>query len=302
MASTNVFEEGDLVPNNHHVPISSSVSKLASLLYLVFPTEKGTYPVLFFNHGFMCRCDNYSQILYHIASHGFIVAAPQKSKIVLSPTKTIKELANIADWLPTGIPPKLPDNVYADFTKFGLAGHSKGGNETFALALGYGGVTLKLKISALIGIDPVAPPNFPLIKSTEPQILTYAPRSFDFGFPAGVIGTGLGSESKNCMIRIPCAPDGRNHETFFKECRPPCCYFVAKDYGHMDMLDGGGGPLGCMCKSGTGPKSLMRKGTAGIVVAFMKAYLEGHDFDLIAIVNDPNIAPITLDPVVYTPH
>ncbi|KAL0418520.1 UNVERIFIED_CONTAM: Chlorophyllase-2, chloroplastic [Sesamum radiatum] len=79
--------------------------------------------------------------------------------------------------------------------------------------------------------------------------------------PVAVIGTGYGNQSRG-FLRPPCAPDGVNHVEFFKESKPPASYFLAKDYGHCDMLD------------------------------------ECED-DLNAIVNHPATAPITLDPVIY---
>ena len=121
--------------------------------------------------------------------------------------------------------------------------------------------------------------------------------------PVAIIGTGLGSEQRN-FLTPPCALDGLNHEEFFKESKPPCAYFVAKDYGHMDILDDS--PTGivgelssCICKNGKGPRTLMRRSVAGIVVAFLKAFLEGDDKDLVALINDPSISPAKLDPVVF---
>lgn len=293
-----VFRRGDLEVEGFKVE-NSAVSSLTPSLYVVTPTENGTYPVIQFHNGFLCSNTSYSQVLEHIASHGFIVVAPQ-SKFTLSGTKQIQYLAEVTNWLADGLQPELPDNVYADLTKLGLSGHSKGGKAAFCLALGAAGITLKLKFSALIGIDPVAGVN-PVIR-TDPNILTYIPRSFELGIPVGVIGSGLGNQKKN-FVFPPCAPDGVNHSEFFNECKPPCCYFLAKDYGHMDVLNVEvlPSPGECVCKSGNNPKELMIRGTGGIVVAFMKAYLEGDDSHLLAIVNDPDTAPIKLDPVIYVP-
>lgn len=96
------------------------------------------------------------------------------------------------------------------------------------------------------------------------------------------------------------APNGVNHAEFFNESKPPVYYFLAKDYGHVDMLD----PEGILAhahhaiKSGKGSKESMIKAVGGIVVAFLKAYLEGQFDDLNAIVKFPGLAPITLDPVI----
>lgn len=140
---------------------------------------------------------------------------------------------------------------------------------------------------------------------TEPHILTYVPHSFNFSIPVAVIGTGLGPE-KWIPLAPPCAPEGVNHDEFYNECKPPCAHFVAKEYGHMDMLDDNlPGIIGklseCMCKNGSGPKDKMRRSVGGIAVAFLRAYLESDDEDLKAVVADPSLAPAKLDPVEFVP-
>lgn len=97
------------------------------------------------------------------------------------------------------------------------------------------------------------------------------------------------------------APNGVNHAEFFNESKPPCYYFLAKDYGHADMLQADGIMailIRIMMKSGKGSKKSMRRAVGGIVVAFLKAYLEGQIDDLNEIVKSPNLAPIILDPVI----
>nr|DAD47935.1 TPA_asm: hypothetical protein HUJ06_017872 [Nelumbo nucifera] len=87
---------------------------------------------------------------------------------------------------------------------------------------------------------------------------------------------------------------------------PPLRYhIVATEYGHLDMLDDN--PPGIMwalsgwcCKSGQGPKNPLRRCVGGIVVAFLRAFLESdHGVDLKAILGAPEFAPVKLDPVEY---
>lgn len=217
----------------------------------------------------------------------------------------IESGAKVINWLPKGLQSLLPENVVADFTKFALSGHSRGGKAAFALALGLAKTSLSLKFSVLIGIDPVAGANE--YCRPYPHILTYESQSFDLSIPVTVIGTGLGPEKKNACMSQPCAPDRLNHKEFFTESKPPRAHFVLTDYGHMDMLDDDppglvGAASGCMCKNGTGPRELMRKSTGGIVVAFLKAYLNGDDGDFLAIVGHPELSPATLlKPVEFNP-
>lgn len=48
-------------------------------LLVAAPEEAGEYPVLLFLHGYMAVNTFYSQLLHHVASHGFIVIGPQVS-------------------------------------------------------------------------------------------------------------------------------------------------------------------------------------------------------------------------------
>ena len=150
----------------------------------------------------------------------------------------------------------------------------------------------------------MAGPSRCKICQTYPHILTGVPHSFNLAIPVAVIGTGLGPEPNSCTP-MPCAPDGVNHEEFFKECKPPCAHFVAKEYGHMDMLDDDipgivGGMLSKrMCKNGEGPREYMRRTVGGLVVALLRAHLKGQWEDLDATLADPGIAPCKLEKVEY---
>uniref|UniRef100_A0A5B6ZEE5 Putative chlorophyllase-1 n=2 Tax=Davidia involucrata TaxID=16924 RepID=A0A5B6ZEE5_DAVIN len=299
LITTSVFENGNLAVEPITVETNSSASPPKPLL-IMSPSIQGTYPVLLFLHGTCLRNTYYTQLLQQISSHGNIVVAPQLYVVSLfcSGTEEIKLAAEVTNWLSPGLETVLPENVRPDLLKLALAGHSRGGKAAFALALGH--AETFLRFSALLGIDPVAGTS--IYCQLAPKILTYVPRSFNLDIPVTVIGTGLGSQQKNCLMP-PCAPNGVNHAEFFTECKPPnCYYFLAKHYGHMDMLDDAvAAKGGCLCKSGDNCKDKMRKCVGGLVVAFLNAYL-GSDFDALkAIVGDPAIAPIELDPVIFEP-
>lgn len=214
-------------------------------------------------------------------------------------TEEIKCTAEITNWLSEGLHNFLPSHVQPNTGKIGLGGHSRGGKAAFALALGKIAMT-DLKFSALIGVDPVD--GMDKGKQTPPPVLTYIPHSFDLDMAVMVIGSGLGEIKKNPLFP-PCAPKGVNHEDFYKECRGPACYFVAKDYGHVDMLDDNtGGVRGkatyCLCKNGKA-REPMRAFVGGAVVAFLRAYLEGDFSSLMAIRDRHEIAPVELQTVAF---
>ncbi|XP_050374083.1 chlorophyllase-2 [Argentina anserina] len=268
---------------------SSSVSlRPPKPLLIGIPCEAGEFPVLLLLHGFLLSNSFYSQLIRQIASHGFIVIAPQLYTIAGSDTSDeIKSAAAITNWLSEGLQTFLPPHVQANLSKLALAGHSRGGKVSFALALGKEGITTSLKFSALIGIDPVD--GMDKGKQTPPPVLNYVPHSFDLDDMAVmVIGTGLGEVKRNPRFP-PCAPKGVNHENFFDECRKPACYFVAVR----------GKATYCLCKNGKS-REPMRKFVGGVVVAFIKAYLGGDSSELLAIREAGHeAAPIELQTVIW---
>ncbi|XP_028804252.1 chlorophyllase-1 [Neltuma alba] len=298
-ATTNVFQPGGVECKKFKV--DSSPPKP---LLIFTPIVAGEYPVILFCHGFALPRSFYSDLLHHIASHGYIVVAPQFCVIYewmpMLPYCEIKCAGQVADWIAEKLQSLLPENVIANVGKFVMAGHSRGGKTAFAVALGY--AKTKLSISALVGVDPVAGAN--KYCRTSPWILNGKPGSFKLSMPVAIIGTGLGPEKADYCCSKPCAPEGVNHKNFFLDSNPPCAYFVAKEYGHMDMLnDNLEGVLGdvanCLCKNGTGHKDCMRRTVGGLIVAFLRAHLDLHTHDLDAIVANPSLAPATLDPAKY---
>ncbi|KAJ8627004.1 hypothetical protein MRB53_020311 [Persea americana] len=293
-SAVSVFELGKLGVNVSSWKASEiGTSSPPKPLLIVRPTEVGEYPVVLFFHGYaLCNCF-YTDLFKHVASHGYIIVAPQLYHI--SPCKELDYAASVVNWLSEGLQHLLPQDVRPNLLKFALAGHSRGGRAAFAVALGK--VQTSLKFSVLLGIDPVAGSSREC--QVSPKILTYVPQSFDIDAPILLVGTGLGDKPKMCMMPA-CAPDGVNHKEFFNESRSPCCYFVAKEYGHMDMLDDDPQPkiIGkmtyCMCTNGRERQS-MRAFVGGVIVAFLEAYWDGKNEDLKAILQDPDIAPVKLD-------
>ncbi|KAK4407391.1 Chlorophyllase-1 [Sesamum angolense] len=292
--NASAFEPGNVEVKTSKLKKTDASSPPAELL-IIAPEAEGNYPVLLFCHGYCTKNSWYSQLLQHVSSHGYIVVAPQFYQcLLISLNDEIKIAAKVANWLPAGLAVSLPQNVKPDLSRLALMGHSRGGKVAFALALGYAPTSLNFK--ALLGLDPVCRLSQP--GWVEPDILSYVPHSFHLSIPIGIIGTGLSNQTKG--IIPPLAPDGFNHSEFFNESKPPCCYFLTKDYGHCDMLNDPNVALASLvCKSGKDSKEKMRRGVGGIMVAFLKAYLGGECEDLESIVATPTIAPIILNPVIH---
>ncbi|KAD3338266.1 hypothetical protein E3N88_33787 [Mikania micrantha] len=286
------FNVGGYKVETKSVPKSSSSTTPNPPLFVVYPTEKGTYPVILFLHGFSIPNTSYSDLFEFIASHGYIIVAPGQTLLgfltgmcVFSAVGDVDDAAETANWINNNqgenLKLVLPHDVTPDLENVALAGHSKGGKAAFALALGHATTSLKFKV--LIGLDPVAGPS--TSNRLDPKILNYIPHDFNIPIPKALIGTGLGDDGF-CGCFPPAAPWGCNHPFFFNECKPPTCYFVAKDFGHMDMLNNWMARLSGMfvCKSGKGSYADMRRACGGIFVAFLKNYMFNDAEDLTAII------------------
>lgn len=57
--------------------LGSTAAPPPKQLLLAFPSQSGVYPVLLFFHGFMIPNTSYTQLLQHVASHGYITVAPR---------------------------------------------------------------------------------------------------------------------------------------------------------------------------------------------------------------------------------
>ncbi|KAL0414486.1 UNVERIFIED_CONTAM: Chlorophyllase-2, chloroplastic [Sesamum radiatum] len=269
-------------------------------LLICSPSETGFFPVLLFLHGYLQTLStlSLSDTLLHMVSS---LLPPRNNNLQMhslgaDATEEIKITAEISSWLSEGLAHFLPPHVEPNLSKLGLAGHSRGGKVAFALAL-----TKSLKLSALIGIDPVD--GMDIGKQTPPPVLTYTPHSFSLdGVGVLIIGSGLGEVRRNAFFPA-CAPKGVNHEDFYKECCRPAYYFVVKDYGHLDVLDDDtkgirGKATYCLCKNGE-CREPMRRFVGGALVAFLKDYLGGNTRDLVDIREGHAMLPVELQRVEF---
>ncbi|KAK9146596.1 hypothetical protein Sjap_006499 [Stephania japonica] len=294
-SSTSVFELGSF--SVEALKLKKLEHGCPSPLLILSPKVDGQYPVLVFINGFGLENSDYTVLLTHVASHGFIVAAPQVWTI--TPSFDYGEMdcvVNVTNWLSDGLPPLLPPKVEPNLQKLGLCGHSRGGKTAFSL-IASKSVDKSLNFSALIGVDPVM--GFAKVLQTQPDLLTFKPNSLDMGMPVMVVGMGLSSEWN--VLCPPCSPAGVNHQEVYSECQAPCYHFVAKDFGHMDVIDDNpedpiGAIASCMCKKGDqGRRDLLRRCVGGLIVAFLEANWEGESGDLNAVIDDPDIAPVAID-------
>ncbi|PIA45044.1 hypothetical protein AQUCO_01700535v1 [Aquilegia coerulea] len=114
-STTSVFEEGlfDLSPQLRLRPTIHQ-SRPPKELLILSPKAKGKYPVIIFLHGFSLSNSYYTDLLKHIASHGYIIVAPQLYNVMPVPAWSgdgeIKSTAAVTDWLPKGLQSVLSEN------------------------------------------------------------------------------------------------------------------------------------------------------------------------------------------------
>ncbi len=247
------------------------------------PSEPGSYAVVIFQHGYLMSNAYYSDLLTHLASHGFIVIVPQMytADLNLLDDPNSAEEAELAQTLTTWVHPHLANHVSVTprTDRLGLAGHSRGGKVIWSVLK-----QSSRQAIAVAGVDPVDS------SSALTGEVAVVDGPFNFPFPSLVIGTGYGPQGIT-----PCAPSGKNHEQFYEASAPLAFHVVATEYGHTDMLDDDteGCGLPCTtCKSGES-REPMRKLTAGLLVAFFRATLQGATDNYVHLANADD-APIAV--------
>ncbi len=249
------------------------------------PEEPGRYAVVVFQHGFMMQNTYYSTILEHLASHGFVVVAPQMTGGSFFDAPSAREEADEAkelyDWLEAGLAERI--SVTPSFEQVGLTGHSRGAKVIWLVMSDDASYA-----DALAGIDPVDGTGGPL--GGEERVID---GEFGFSLPVFIMGTGLGPEP---VFGQACAPEGDNHEQFYAASPSPAWHVVATEHGHVDMLDDETPDCGEPCDicPSSDDKAAMRELTAGTLVAFFRGALQDDDAAY-ALLTDADEAPTAVE-------
>lgn len=257
--STDPFAIGDRTVRSIDVQRCQDGAPAPLLIHA--PMEPGDYPVVVFQHGFLARNSQYDVILTHLASHGFVVIAPQMYEPGLSPLigqPSAAQEADLAtrvlDWLPTHVSNLVGVSARTDL--IGLAGHSRGGRVAWRVLL-----TDPSRAKAVAGVDPADGDPLPFGDQTR---AIHGP--FNFNIPSLVIGAGVTGE---------CARAGINHEQFYSASVPPAWHVIATDYGHVDMLDEDAVQANAQfCGAGNAQREKMRRLVAGLLTAFFRGALQ----------------------------
>jgi chlorophyllase len=249
------------------------------------PQAPGGYPLVVFQHGFLLSPARYSALLEHIASHGFVVVAPQMYAADGNPigkpstTEEAALAATVRTWAVQSVGGVIGYTPRVE--ALALVGHSRGGKVVWREL-----VALPTAAQAVVGIDPVDGEGGPLGGDTR-----VVDGAFTYTIPSLVIGSGLGTQPLNAFAPA-CAPMGDNHVQFYGAAPAPAWHATVTDYGHLDMLndDTSGCGLTCSsCKAGE-TKAPMRRTSAGLTVAFLRAALQG-DMSAYTLLSEPQRAP-----------
>ncbi len=276
------YNVGTLAVATRTVPTSESGAGVEFVLSQ--PTTPGLYPVIVLQHGFLLEDDYYTTLVEHVASHGFVVLAPQmyEPSFLAAPSVPEEAVDAVAlyQWIATDLDALATVNVEPSL--LGLAGHSRGGKVVWvALESGFAGAT------AVAGIDPV---------DSAGGFISNETRVTDGGLQANVpslhIGAGLSIEAP---FGMSCAPATDNYAVFYGAAPSPAYQAYAPDYGHLDMLDDDLTGCGFTCTAcSSGPDAAFRPFTAGQLVAFFRMTLQG-DTTAETYLTDPNLAAITAE-------
>jgi chlorophyllase len=251
------------------------------------PEEPFRYPVLIFQHGFTGSIKGYETIFNHIASHGFVIVAPQMypagggmGGTYPTPEEEAALGVQIISWVQENIKDLVPN---ADAKLLGIAGHSRGGQIAYRMAL-----QVPEKVKALSGVDPVDG----LVMFGQTLAIT-GPLTFDI--PTYILGTGLGPvPPPNTQFDLSCAPADIGFQHFYDNSPRPSWLAVATEQGHADMIDEDdlcpSEPCSIFCPGGPN-RDGMRAFTAGTLAAFFSGTLQKNHWAL-KVLTDQDDAPI----------
>jgi len=269
----NFYQQGEFSVNVITIPDTTAPVELD----VYTPSVADTYPVVIFQHGFGASIKAYETISNHLASHGFVVVLPQMyppGDFGAAPTPEAEAAlgVQIVAWVQANINDHISVTAATDL--LGLAGHSRGGQTVYRIAL-----QIPQNVRALAGVDPVDG-----LEIFGQSLVVTGPLTFDI--PTYILGTGLGSIIVNDFLA--CAPEeiGPNH--FYCANPNPTWLVTATTHGHSDMIDEE--DFSEFCPGGP-DRDGMRALTAGTLAAFFSGVLQENEAAL-SVLSSPESAPV----------
>jgi chlorophyllase len=238
-----------------------------------------------FQHGFTVPNRCYEQLLRHVASHGFVVVAPQMypdDPLPIGKGTTRQEADDVLallDWLPSHL--NVLAGVATDMQRLAIAGHSRGGKVVWRVLQ-----QAVDRLGAAVQIDPTDG----TLDGTDEVTRQIA----SFSLPLLIIGAGPNPAGPDGQDFI-CTLLGFDHVKFFTVSQAPVWHVVAPYARHADMLDderSDCGAIPLLCAPGMDPPG-MRQLTGGLMVALFRAALQG-DMEAWSWLTDSASAPVAI--------
>ena len=141
--------------------LAEGMSGAPRALDVYAPVDAPAAPVIVWQHGFLLDVALYSDMLTHLASHGFVVVAPQMypaDNLPFGKPTSAEEAATAAtilDWVSADLADVVDGPL--DQRAPGIAGHSRGGKVTWLLM-----IEDASRARAIAGVDPVDGQGGPL--------------------------------------------------------------------------------------------------------------------------------------------
>jgi pimeloyl-ACP methyl ester carboxylesterase len=271
----NFYGQGELSVNVVTIPDTTAPVELD----VYTPSAADTYPVVIFQHGFGGSIKAYETISNHLASHGFVVVLPQMYGPGFQDAPTPEAEAvlgvQIVSWVKANINSHI--SVTADTDLLGLAGHSRGGQTAYRMAL-----QLTETVKALAGVDPVDG-----LEIFGQSMVVTGPLTFDI--PTYILGTGLGPVEVGGGGPVSsCAPAAVGPIHFYCANPNPTWLVVATTHGHADMIDEE--DYSEFCPGGP-DRDGMRTLTGGTLAAFFSGILQDN-VGALSVLTDSESAPV----------
>ncbi len=243
-------------------------------LYVFAPRQAAHYKVVFFMHALALSPVQYRGFLRHIASHGFVVVAPELAEptaplIISTPASVDAELVEqVVEWSSSTLPGHLGSTL--DTSGMAISGHSRGGKIAWMLAK-----SARFPWHGVAVFDPVNSTLFPVGNGES------ALGGGGLDLPAVVIGAG---RTDVCAV-------GQSRP-FFNDTVGAAWYAVATAHAHFDILDAYDGTV---CVQAPEPERMMQLAAGLFVSLFRHALFD--DPTARQYLEDPAVAPtaITLE-------
>jgi chlorophyllase len=283
VSTGNGYEPGPLA-------VSSFIVQLDGVdedIFVAAPTTAGLYAYVQFQHGFVLTAADYAGALEQLASHGFVVVAPQMYGLLNIPRSDAEaeRATELLAELPGRLVGELEAGVSIDNNAVGLAGHSRGSKVIWTMLSNDNTLA-----RGVFGLDPVD-------GATGFGDRRVIDGDFNFPIPTLVVGSGLGGSCTGFFCQ-PCAPLEDNHDAFYAASASPAYHVVATDLGHNDFIDDSCGAACRVCDSSEGLMPPVSNDDApefagGLMAAFFRETLQG-DVGALSLVLDPNNSPFAM--------